>query len=185
VTLPSSEYGPFKPPGVTHLLAIERVGPSHADNRCYTMRGRDVTESMWPAHAWFLSAQLTHDFGLRDLITIGIGDGGNEIGMGKIPRDVIARNIPRGDLIACSTPTQHLIVSGVSNWGAYALAAGVLLLRGQSRPELFGPARERAILQRMVEEGPLVDGVTGLPTATVDGLGWADYSSVLEAIRQG
>ena len=33
-------------------------------------------------------------------MTIGIGDGGNEIGMGKITLDVIHHNIPRGGLIA-------------------------------------------------------------------------------------
>src|SRR5205807_5544675 len=34
--------------GLTHLLALERVGPSHADGRCYTMRGRDVTDLTAP-----------------------------------------------------------------------------------------------------------------------------------------
>ena len=55
--------------------------------------------------------------------------------MGKIPWDVIRRNVPNGGLIACRVPTDHLIVAGVSNWGAYALAAGVALLaRGETRP---------------------------------------------------
>jgi hypothetical protein len=63
--------------------------------------------------------------------SLGIGDGGNEIGMGKIRWEIIRRNIPRGGLVACRVPVDHLIVCGVSNWGAYGLAAGVLLLRGQ------------------------------------------------------
>ena len=45
--------------------------------------------------------------------------------MGKIPWDVIRRNIPRGGLVACRVPADHLIVCGISNWGAYGLAAGV------------------------------------------------------------
>jgi hypothetical protein len=164
--------------GVSHLIALERVGPSHHDGRCYSMRGRDITEHMYPAHLLFNWAA-----GVPSLRTIGIGDGGNEIGMGKLPREVIERNIPRGDLIACRVPTDHLIVAGVSNWGAYGLAAGVRLLRGVPHdPTLFDPERERELLQTMVDRGPLVDGVTAQRTATVDGLLWDRYAQVLEKI---
>ena len=48
----------------------------------------------------------------------------------RSPGTSIRRNIPDGGLVACRVPTDHLIVAGVSNWGAYALAAGVALLRG-------------------------------------------------------
>jgi hypothetical protein len=33
-----------------------------------------------------------------------------------------------------------------------------------------------------VQAGPLVDGVSGHPTATVDGLSWQQYGSVLVKI---
>jgi hypothetical protein len=163
---------------MTHLLAIERAGPSHDQERCYTMRGRDITEWMSPAHRLFDVANR-----LGRVATIGIGDGGNEIGMGKLPRELIARNIPNGNLVACRVPTDHLIVCGVSNWGAYALAAGVAHLRGQKLDtRLFDPVREQEILDVMVREGPLVDGVTGQQTATVDGLTWEQYAEVLTKI---
>jgi hypothetical protein len=147
------------------LVAIERAGPA-ADGACYTMRGRNITENLRPLRIKPLKGHSS----------IGIGDGGNEIGMGKIPHETIVKNIPNGDLIHCRVATDHLIVAGVSNWGAYALAAGVALLRGVQLPaELFDPDRERQILQVMVDAGPLVDGVTGKQTATVDGLSWDDY----------
>ena len=118
-------------------------------------------------------------------VRIGIGDGGNEIGMGKIPHSTIVKNIPNGREIHCRVPTDHLIVAGVSNWGAYALAAGVYALRGIKPPhDLFNPARERAILELMVRTGPLVDGVTGGQTATVDGLTWDEYAKPLARIRE-
>ena len=158
------------------LIAIERVGPSKKDGRCYTMRGRDVTADTHSVDPLFDSYSVT---------TIGIGDGGNEIGMGKIPHETIVKNIPNGDLIHCRVSTDYLIVAGVSNWGAYALAAGVALLRGVDLPdELFDPDRERAILQTMVDAGPLVDGVTGQQTATVDGLSWEQYIAPLLRIRE-
>jgi len=182
---------------VSHLLAIERVGPSHIRDeipiehrdRCHTMRGRDITDLMSPAHRLFEAAEICEfaasAFGLAsDLTTIGIGDGGNEIGMGKIPWDVIDRNIQNGGMVACRAPTGNLIVCGVSNWGAYALAAGVALLRGKKLDaSLFDPARELEILEAMVEKGPLVDGVSGKPSATVDGLSWEQYAEVLVKIR--
>jgi D-glutamate cyclase len=166
---------------LSHLLAIERVGPNHVHDRCHTMRGRDITDLMSPAHRLFLPSPRRRG----EYITIGIGDGGNEIGMGKIPRDIIERNIANGGLIACRVPTEHLIVCGVSNWGAYALAAGVSVLHGKPLDAaIFDPAREFAILELMVEEGPLVDGVLGKPSATVDGLTWEQYADVLVRIGE-
>src|SRR5207253_3242280 len=183
---------------LTHLIALERVGPSHtpeslqtqpgtsiADiqqflaevpaehhDRCHTMRGRDITASMSPAHRLFEAANRKE----QGIVTIGIGDGGNEIGMGKIPWAVIHRNIPNGGLVACRVPTDHLIVCGVSNWGAYGLAAGIALLRGQKlAPDLFDVEAERELLRIMVEQGPLVDGVTAQRIVTVDGLPFERY----------
>jgi hypothetical protein len=186
---------------LTHLIALERAGPSHtpesilrqsggeaalptflaavpaeARDRCHTMRGRDITEHMAPAHLLFETVRRYSPA----VTTIGIGDGGNEIGMGKIPWEVIRRNIPGGGRVACRVPTDHLIVCGVSNWGAYGLAAGVRLLRGHApEAELFDLERERVLLQRMVDAGPLVDGVTSRQTATVDGLPFERYAEIL------
>jgi hypothetical protein len=191
---------------LTHLIALERVGPSHTraslgqqpgstdatvaayvtevpsahHDRCHTMRGSDVTAMMSPAHRLF---ERGPDVDALPITTIGIGDGGNEIGMGKIAWGVIRRNIRDGGLIACRVPTDFLIVCGVSNWGAYGLAAGVRLMRGaDADPTLFEPERECELLEQMVERGPLVDGRTGEPTATVDGLPFARYVEVLEKI---
>ncbi|MCS7046481.1 MAG: DUF4392 domain-containing protein [Gemmataceae bacterium] len=195
---------PFAP---THLLAIERVGPSHTlhslqaqmqsggalgeayldfldavpqdhQDRCHSMRGRDVTEFTSPAHHLFEWAATQ-----PGIATIGIGDGGNEIGMGKIPWDVIHRNITNGGLVACRIATRYLIVCGISNWGAYGLAAGVWHLRGRPlHPLLADPENERKILQIMVDHGPLVDGVTGQRAATVDGFAFDDYIAALRLI---
>jgi D-glutamate cyclase len=191
----------FRP---THLIAIERVGPSHTPDsiqrqlgvgepllnflnqvprhhhdRYHTMRGLDITDRMSPAHLLFEAAQEGR------VTTIGIADGGNEIGMGKIPWDVIQRNVPGGGPVACRVSTDHLIVAGVSNWGAYALAAGFMVMRKhRPSPELFDPERERSLLQIMVDRGPLVDGVRGRQTATVDGLSFEQYAKPMEALAR-
>jgi len=186
--------------GLTHLVALERPGPSHTaatlaaqgvalaqlvdilppeHQNCYhTMGGRDITPLMSPAHVLF-------EREMPGVVTIGIGDGGNEIGMGKIRWEVIKRNIPRGGLVACRIATDHLIVAGVSNWGAYGLASGIRLLRGypaEQTPGLYDPAEDQRLLAIMVEKGPLVDGVTAQRTATVDGLTNEDYAKKLCAM---
>lgn len=159
-----------RPADWTHVVAVERVGPAD-DGRCYTMRGIDITTRMTEV------VPLLH--GRK---TIGIGDGGNEIGMGKLPRDLIARHIPRGEQIACRVPTDHLIVAGISNWGAWALAVGTALISG--RKPTIDLDLERRILQRMIDEGGLIDGVTGKATLSVDGLSWDEYIRPLEAMKQ-
>jgi hypothetical protein len=105
--------------------------------------------------------------------------------MGKIAWDVIRRNIPNGARIACRVPADHLVVAGVSNWGAYALSAGLALVLGRRLPrELFDPRRERELLRVMVEQGPLVDGVTARPALSVDGLPFEEYAKPLGRLRQ-
>jgi hypothetical protein len=174
----------------THRIGLERVGPA-GDGRCYSMRGRDISDHTAPAELLFTEENWRYS-GPREnegrpswlVETIGIGDGGNEIGMGKIAHETIVKNIPGGDKIHCRVSTDRLIVAGVSNWGAYALAAGVYILRGaQPLKDIFEPEEERRILEAMVEDGPLVDGVTGRQTATVDGLSWEEYSKPLRMIQ--
>jgi hypothetical protein len=191
---------------VTHLIALERAGPNHTREsigfegaseawelfprevpeaqrgRCLSMRGRDVTPFTRPAHLLFEKLPWAMVGGRT---TIGIGDGGNEIGMGKLPWATVRRNVPQGGLVACRVPADHLIVAGVSNWGAYALAAGVRRLRGAPPdPALYDVERERELLRLMVEAGPLVDGVTGEPTVTVDGLTFERYAQVLRRLGE-
>ena len=83
------------------------------------------------------------DFYIDDLIlamnaqgklTVGIGDGGNEIGHGKI-YDTVVKLHPQGAQLATTTPTKWLYPAAVSNFGAYALC-GALALH-LKRPELL------------------------------------------------
>eukprot|EP01040_Poterioochromonas_malhamensis_P016454 gene16454-18669_t len=55
-------------------------------------------------------------------------DGGNEVGMGKVYDKIIASKIMNGKDIACVVSANHLIISSVSNWGGYALAAAIGLI---------------------------------------------------------
>jgi D-glutamate cyclase len=163
--------------GVTHAIAIERPGPGY-DGMVRSMRGHDITLHTAPLHLLFNSPKI---------ITVGIGDGGNELGMGKIPREIISQSIRHGEKIACATTCNYLIVCGVSNWGANALLIAVALLRPEWKFQLIeglSIAAELHILKTLVDNSIAVDGVTGKLTLTVDNLAWEDYAKVLDsAIR--
>ena len=162
--------------GVTHAISIERCGRS-ADGAPRNMRGQDIGSYTAPLDELFLAGPWQ---------TIAVGDGGNEIGMGAIPTSLIALHVAHGETIACVTPAQHLIVAGVSNWGAYALIGALAALRKDWRPAVLACLDEtldRAVLEAMIAHGPAVDGVSRLPTPTVDNLDIAAHHRVLRKIR--
>jgi hypothetical protein len=149
--------------GVNLALAVERCGPAR-DGIPRTMRGLPLDACAAPLEQLFLAGPWRR---------IAIGDGGNEIGMGSLPHALIARHVANGAAIACTVPADHLVVAGVSNWGCYALLAALAALRPDWRAPLLAwldPAREQAVIEAMVREGPAVDGVTGRPALSVDGL---------------
>ena len=133
------------------VIAIERPG-FNANMRYSNMRGEDISERC-ASFDYFVSQAACP--------TIGIGDGGNEIGMGNLYQQVSALNITPS-----VTQCDELIVADVSNWAAWALAAMVSVLRGEN---LLADANPLAILQYLSAKGS-VDGVTRLNTLTEDGL---------------
>jgi hypothetical protein len=162
--------------GVTHAVSIERCGRS-PDGAPRNMRGQNIAARTAPLDDLFTGGPWE---------TIAVGDGGNEIGMGALPRALIAEHVAHGDTIACVTPAQHLIVAGVSNWGAYALIGALAVLRSDWRATLLACLDEtldRQILEATVSDGPAVDGVSLRRTMTVDNLDIAVHHQKLHEIR--
>ncbi len=198
--------GPGK--SLSHLIAIERVGPSHtaeslarqprqevvpverfagkvpAEHRdcCHNMRGENIDRFAGDLHRLFEECGEI----LPHIKTIGIGDGANEIGMGAAAWEDLERRLSgeQSGRVPCRIATDWNIVAGTSNWGGYALAAAVALLRGNVQAlARFDAAHEKRVLQDMVAHGPAVDGVTRRPEPTVDGLPFLTYVQPWEAIR--
>ncbi len=143
--------------GLTHLIASERPAPSHsleslraqpdfrpelaerfthevsaaARNRCHNMRGVDIDAVTAKAERLFELAPTL----APQAVTIGIGDGGNEIGMGAIGWETLCAAIasPVAARVASRIATKYLLLAGVSDWGAFALALAVCQLRGAIR----------------------------------------------------
>src|SRR5262252_10378937 len=162
--------------GITHAISIERCGRS-ADGAPRNMRGLDISSYTAPLDDLFIAGPWE---------TIAVGDGGNEIGMGSLPRELIGRHVDHGETIACTTPARHLIVAGVSNWGAYGLLGALAALRPDWRERLLAGLDEehdKAVLEATVNNGPAVDGVSRLRAMTVDNLELAVHHNKLREIR--
>jgi Domain of unknown function (DUF4392) len=158
--------------GPSHLVAVERPGRA-ADGGYYNARGRSVAGINAPLDAVFRGRR-------NGAVTVGVGDGGNEIGMGRI-RARVVRDVPQGSTIASVVRTDHLVVAGTSNWGAWGLAAHLSLLA--RRDLLHAPDEEARLTRAMVAAGG-VDGLTGAAEPTVDSLPLALHQAFLATLRE-
>ena len=86
--------------------------------------------------------------------------------MGNV-RAALAREGALMARIASVVRVDHLVVAGVSNWGAYGIVAQLGRLTG--RALLHTPADERRLIAACVDAGA-VDGITRRRERTVDGL---------------
>ncbi len=101
------------------MVSIERAGLL-GDGTYRNWKGVDFSK---------FNAKIDHMFDEHPY-TVGIGDGGNEIGMGNM-RHVIPdiENLPDDP---CVTTTTELITASVSNWGGYGLIAALSLKTGKN-----------------------------------------------------
>lgn len=114
-------------------------------------------------------------------LTIGIGDNGNEIGFGKLPREagaITPRGLdcgcPCGRGIMAATPCELLLPASVSNLGCYTLCAALALTFGRAELALSGEqilAWTNAGLDAGLRSGgvddPAFRGDDGIPTRYV------------------
>lgn len=199
---------------ISHIISIERVGPGHLHvshkqplerdeppqegnssstedstgdpwqpGHCCNMRGESIEAFSAQIHL-LLESAVSENPARR---VIGIGDGGNEIGMGRFSWDDLRARLsgPRADRVPCRTPAEATIVAGVSNWGAYALAAAIAIHR--DRVDLLQrhtADSQRQLLDKIVQEAGAVDGVTRQQQATVDGLPFLTQIQPWIAIRE-
>lgn len=121
------------------MIALECLAPNKDGITCSSM-GYPVTNS--PAYHNFFRLAAR-----RGIATIGVGDGGNEIGCGRIYDSVRERlsGRPGGLEIAAVATADILIFSAVSNWGGYAIAA-MLSFLAQKPNALHSPEQDRRML---------------------------------------
>lgn len=150
------------------LIAIERCGRA-ADGRYYSMKKKDISAFTPPLDELFLRKDAR-------VPSIGIGDGGNEIGMGNY-HDTLLQHT---DLIPSCVCVDHPIVATVSNWGAYGMIASLEELTGI--PLLPSNGEVQDFLQKIVRAGA-PDGILGPGHCSVDGFSLSADFGILAALR--
>lgn len=142
------------------VIAIERPGPT-SDGTFRNAGGQDITpftarmEYLWP----------------DTCLTIGIGDGGNELGMGRLAD---AWNDGRP---VCEIPAACTLLGSTSDFAAWSLAGAMEVVTGKN---LLPATESIEKLLRLTSELGIVDGMTGKPEPSIDGYA---LETVLERYR--
>ena len=148
----------------TALISIERCGAG-ADGKYRNMRGEDISA---------LTACLDPLFDRPGPPSIGIGDGGNEIGMGSLAEACKKHGVTDWP---CVTAVDAPFIASVSNWGAWGLLAAL-------SPDVI-PTESEAFtdLESLVRLG-CIDGITRKSEMTVDGWTVEENLRVLQELQR-
>ena len=112
------------------------------------------------------------------LFSIGIGDGGNEIGMGNLAEKIKSiKGLPEQPSI---TKVDDLIISSCSNWGAFGLIAALSKIKKQNL--LLSVDQVKKIIIKSVDLGA-VEGLSGKKIYAVDGRGLKEDSKCLDQLH--
>ena len=149
------------------LIAIERCGLTH-ESLYRNMHGQDISA---------YNARIDHLF-TNHPYSVGIGDGGNEIGMGNLASEI--PKVPTLVDLPCVTSTTRLIVTSVSNWGGYGLVAAISRQKGKSLLPSVEAEQDR--IKSMVDMGA-VDGFTNKQEYKVDGFTMGENSAILARLH--
>ena len=158
-------------------VAVERLGRNRAGQH-HTIFGA-------PLELDPVADDLFERMNAQGRLTIGFGDGGNEIGFGALydeARAAVPRGAdcgcPCGDGLVTSTAAEILFPVAVSNFGAYAVAAAMGLLAGRAALLPPVPTIADAVAGAMAEG--CLDGGTFRPGfAGDDGIPFETVAAVL------
>ena len=149
------------------IISIERCSRTN-DDAYLNMRYVDITPH---------TARLDYLFE-AGIPSVGIGDGGNEIGMGNLVEFIPqVETLPNDPAV---TKVDRLIISSVSNWGGYGLVAALSKLAGRNL--LPTVESETVLIKRSVDMGA-VDGTTGDHSYFVDGFTTEENGELLARLH--
>lgn len=151
------------------MISIERCGKNKFGEYA-NMRGISISEFTAPLDNLFEKYEGV-------IPTIGVGDGGNEIGMGCL-KDMITQRL---SLEPCIVKADYLVIATVSNWGAYGITCALGIKTGKELLPTFNWIRK--YIQNTVDIGS-VDGVTHERVVSVDGKGMDIEEEIIEELRK-
>jgi len=135
------------------VIAIERPGP--VKDRYFNFNGDEITE---------FTSRMEYLFS-ENCLTVGIGDGGNELGTGLLA-EKLSLQVETKSMPLCNVYADYTLLGSTSDFAAFGLAAAFEITGEKSiLPE---PESVRKFLMKTKMAG-IVDGMTGNITASVDG----------------
>jgi len=155
------------------VIAIERPGAGR-DGHYHGGGGFEISAFTAKTDRLFAEARK------RGIATIGVGDLGNELGMGGIAEDV-ARLVPQGEAIAARLPADVAVIANISNWGAHGIAA-CLAAALHDEAAFHDGAEEIRLIQACVSAGA-IDPVGGQLRPYVDGTSAQANAALVELLR--
>lgn len=162
-------------------VSIERPG-RNAKGYYHRMDGRSITPFVARIDELFEGVKK------RGGLTIGIGDLGNELGMGVL-KEATEKVIVYGDKCQCgcgggigtTSRADSIVFGAVSEDASYAFLACLAHLLSQ--PEiLHSPEMETRVLEAACNRGA-IDGLSGLKGPWIDYLGVSNHNHQIELMR--
>ncbi len=156
------------------ILSIER--PSrNIEGKYMSMKGLDLSYKIAPIDTLIGSAVE------RKILTVGIGDGGNEAGCGLI-WDAVVSHHPNGKVMASYVKTDDLIFASISNLGAYGLSGALSLIN----EDIFSLPEKDTLYRALVSsaQAGLHNGPPLWLDPGTDGIPYQLEIFVFEAIRR-
>lgn len=163
------------------LFAIERPGKNRK-GVYHGLGGRVLDGLVGDLDYLFIEAKK------KKIPTIAFGDGGNELGMGLIKKDLPkfqpkARDCgcPCKSGIAADFAADRIITSNVSNWGVTGLIAALAGLL--ENPALFHEPELEARCIEICAAAGAVDGMIMGPEPAVDGISVKEWEGIIRVLR--
>jgi hypothetical protein len=151
-------------------ISIERCGQNQYQDYA-NMRGVSIKEHTAPIDRMFMLAIE------KKIMTVGVGDGGNEIGMGNLKHEITEYL----SLEPCQVEVTYPVIATVSNWGAYGLIAYLSILSGKNVLPPF--EKFWSYLKKTVAMGS-VDGILKEAVCKVDGFDRSVEEEIIESLTQ-
>ena len=155
------------------IIAIERPGAGR-DGEYHGGGGFSISSFTAKTDVLFALAQD------RGIGTIGIGDLGNELGMGVVAPEV-RQHVPLGDTIAAELAADVAVIANISNWGAYGVAACLAAMLGNE--DLFHDGKQELRLIDACVRAGAIDPVGGQLRPWVDGTDGVANAALVDLLR--
>jgi hypothetical protein len=163
------------------VVFVEKVG-ANAAGVYHNSAGHDISEQ---------SAKTDELLDrLNDVLTVAVGDGGNEVGMGVV-EDAVREHVDHGrecqcpcnSGIAATEEVDVLVPATVSNWGGYAIAAALDATIRANTGALHDPETEIRMLDQCALAGG-IDGIVGGTDGGCDGMPPESHAALVRLLNE-